>query len=375
MKINNIKILMAAIAVTISIHAKAGKLVDAETKTALPLASITDRHGNLVGMTSRDGEIPSIAADRFPLTFSYMGYKPLEVLTLGGSDVMMYQSLYELPEVAVSSESRPLLHQVGYMREVASLLGSSDSLTVYRESIVDFLTPVGKTKEKGWSKPRLLASRTYVKMSDSEGLDSVSAELDEEYLLWGDKFALLPPSKSIPNSIKNPGKIVSDTVMGKYSPKHIWLKNGATTRWYADGLADKKGHVYTPWLLKVAGMISDFKEASFNYVFHTDEGDIISPTDMTRVSLSAEIIVRGKLAKKAYHSTGPLYLRTYVEVYLTDREYLTETDAKAVKKEAPGYMASDVKAPADASPLHPGISRIVERAEALPKKENTKNDL
>lgn len=363
-----IKIMVVAISVTACLHARADKLVDAETKEVLPLAAITDRNGNVVAMTSREGEIPPIASNCFPITFNYMGYEPLEVAGLDGSDVMMYQSLYELPEIVVSPGSRPLLHLTGYMREVASMLGSSDSLTFYKESIVDFLIPAGKTKEKGWSKPRVLASKTYVRMSDSAGMDSVSGQLDEKFLLRGDRYSFIPSVKAIPESMKVSEWSARKTIMGKYSPKHIWEKNGETTRWYFDGLADKEGHVYTPRVLKVAGMTSDLKEASFNYVFHTDEGNTLKPTDMTSVSLSIDLLVRGKLAMKAYNSTGPLHLRTYIEVYLTEREYLTDAEGKAIKKEAPVYRTSDVNAPADATPLHPGIARLVERVNALQTK-------
>lgn len=368
MKLNCVKALIVAVSVAVSLHARADRLVDAETKEALPLAAITDRNGNVVAMTSREGEIPPIASNCFPVTFNYMGYRPAVVEKLDGRDVEMDLNVYELPEIVVSPGSHPLLHLTGYMREVSSLLGSTDSLTIFRESIVDFLTPVGKTKQKGWSKPRVLASKTYVRKSDSSGLDNVSGQLDEELPLRGDRYNFIPAVKSIPESMKVTEWSARKTIMGKYSPKHIWEKYGETTRWYYDGLADKEGHVYTPGVLKIAGLTSDLKEASFNYVFHTDEGNTLKPTDMTRVSLSIDLLVRGKLAKKAYNSTGPLHLRTYIEVYLTEREYLTDAEGKAIKKEAPVYRTSDVKAPADATPLHPGIVRLVERVNALQTK-------
>lgn len=357
----------AAVFVTGGLYARADRLVDSETKEALALAAINDCNGNVVAMTSREGEIPPIASNSFPITFNYMGYKPLEVASLDGSDVMMYQNLYELPEIVVAPGSRPLLHLTGYMREVSSQLGPTDSITVFRESIVDFLTPVEKTKFKGWSKPRVLASRTFVRISDSSGLDSIGSGVDNEYMLWGDRFSFIPSSKAIPESMKGSGRFATDTVMGKYFPKNIWVKNGGMIRWYADMLADKKGHVYTPWVLKAAGMTSDFKDASFNYVFHKEDGNKLKPTDLTRMSLSIDILLRGKIAKWAYNSSGPLHLRTYIEFYLTDSEYLTEADGKALKKNPPVYKTSEVKAPLNADPPHPGIRRIVERGVALKK--------
>ncbi len=367
LKINILKILTVVLSSTVSVHALAERLLDAETGTPLPLASISDRHGNVIGMTSREGVIPKLEADCFPITFAYMGYEPVEVALPDGKDVLLRQNLYELPEIVVAPGSRPLLHLTGYMREVSSQLGPTDSITVFRESIVDFLTPVEKTKFKGWSKPRVLASRTFVRISDSSGLDSIGSGVDNEYMLWGDRFSFIPSSKAIPESMKGSGRFATDTVMGKYFPKNIWVKNGSMIRWYADMLADKKGHVYTPWVLKAAGMTSDFKDASFNYVFHKEDGNQLKPTDLTRMSLSIDILLRGKIAKWAYNSSGPLHLRTYIEFYLTDSEYLTETDGKALKKNPPVYKTSEVKAPLNADPPHPGIRRIVERGVALKK--------
>lgn len=344
--------------------ANAFRLVDAETKAPLPLASITDRSGNVVGMTDKSGVIPELQKDSYPITFNYMGYASLQILKPVNSDVKMIQQDYELPEIVIIPGSRPLLHLKGYMREITSVLSSSDSVTLFKESVVDFLVPVEKTKVKGWNKARELASKTYVRMSNSSGLDSVSTSHEYEFMLWGNRKSLIPSATKIPDKIKGTD-VVCDTIMGKYYPKIIWWKNGDVTRWYGDALANEKNHVTTPWALKLFGLTTDITEVSENDVFDTPDGDFIRPTDLRQVSITIDMLAKGKLFKKTFDSSSPVNVRTYMELYLTDREFLSEEEGKELKKDVPLIEPSEIMAPTNANPLHPAIIRTVERINSL----------
>ena len=344
--------------------ANAFRLVDAETEAPLPLASITDRSGNVVGMTDKSGEIPGLPKISYPITFNYMGYASLLVQEPAEDDVKMIQQDYELPEIVIIPGARPLLHLTGYMREITSVLSSSDSVTLFKESVVDFLVPVEKSKVKGWNKARELASRTYVRMTSSSGLDSVSNKHEYEYMLWGNSHGLIPSVTKVPESIKG-GDVACDTVMGKYYPKIVWWTNGDVTRWYGDALANEKNHVTSPWALKLLGLTTDFTEISKNYVFNTPDGDFIRPTDLRQVSLTIDMLAKGKLFKKTFDSSSPVNVRTYMELYLTDREFLSEKEGKELKKEIPTIESSDIWAPTNANPLHPAIRRTVERVNSL----------
>lgn len=345
-------------------NASAFRLVDAETKAPLPLASITDRSGNVVGMTDKSGVIPELQKDRYPITFNYMGYASSQIQKPAEEDVKMIQQEYELPEIVISPGARPLLHLTGYMREVTSVLSSSDSVTIFKESVVDFLVPVEKTKVKGWNKARELASRTYVRMSDSSGLDSVSTGHEYEFMLWGNRKSLIPSATKIPSTIKGTD-VACDTVMGKYYPKIIWWKNGDVTRRYGDALANEKNHITSPWALKLFGLTTDVTEISENCVFDTPDGDLIRPADLRQVSVTIDMLAKGKLFKKTFDSSSPVNVRTYMELYLTDREFLTEDEGKSLSKEIPIVESSDIMAPINANPLHPAILRTIERVNSL----------
>lgn len=359
-----ISIITALILSSSTFDADAYRLVDASTNAPLPLASITDRSGNVVGMTDKSGVIPELQKDRYPITFNYMGYASLQILKPAEDDVKMILQEYELPELVISPGARPLLHLTGYMRELTSVLSSSDSVTIFKESVVDFLVPVEKTKVKGWNKARELASKTYVRMSNSSGLDSVSNSHEYEFMLWGNRKSLIPSAAKIPDNIKGT-EVTCDTVMGKYYPKIIWLKNGDVTRWYGDALANEKNHVTSPWALKLFGLTTDVTEISENFVFETPDGDFIGPSDLRQVSITIDMLAKGKLFKKTLDSSSPVNVRTYMELYLTDREFLSEEEGKSLKKEIPTIESSDILAPTNANPLHPAIMRTVERVNSL----------
>lgn len=359
-----ISIITALILSSSTFDADAYRLIDASTNAPLPLASITDCSGNVVGMTDKSGVIPELQKDRYPITFNYMGYASLQILKPAEDDMKMVPQEYELPEIVIIPGSRPLLHLTGYMREITSVLSSSDSVTLFKESVVDFLVPVEKTKVKGWNKARELASKTYVRMSNSSGLDSVSTNHEYEFILWGNRKGLIPSAAKIPDKIKGTD-VACDTIMGKYYPKIIWLKNGDVTRWYGDALANEKNHITTPWALKIFGLTTDVTEISENYVFDTPDGGFIRPTDLRQVSVTIDMLAKGKLFKKTFDSPSPVNVRTYMELYLTDREFLSVEEGKSLNNEIPSIESSEILAPTNANPLHPAIIRSVERVNSL----------
>lgn len=174
--------------------------------------------------------------------------------------------------------------------------------------------------------------------------------------------------KDIPKNIAlpdDPKFICKIKDMGKYYPKIVWWKNGDVTRWYGDALANEKNHVTSPWALKLLDLTTDFTEISKNYVFNTPAGDFIRPTDLRQVSLTIDMLAKGKLFKNTFDSSSPVNVRTYMELYLTEREFLSEKEAKELKKEIPSIESSDIWAPTNANPLHPAIRRTVERVNSL----------
>lgn len=345
------------------VEGSAQRLVDNVTGTPLPMASITDCRGNVVGMTNQEGIIPSISDDRFPVTFSYIGYRSLELRQPVTDDVGMTPLVYELSDVVVRPQDRPMLHITAYVREVSSILGP-DSVTLFAERIVDYMLPVGKTRFKGWNNPRKLASKVYMRMTNAEGLDSVSRDVGNDVIIWSNILGSVPSSFYFPASMNSDVVSAVDTVMGKYAPKFIWQKNGGIIRCFADALADSKEHVISPKFLKLFGLTTDITDMTRNYVFHVGDGNP-SLTNMTSMSIAMDMRLRGKMYKKFANSSEPIIEKSYIEVYFTDYEYLSVEEAKKLKKDPPAVSEADVIAPPGVPELHQGVRQIVERVEAL----------
>ncbi len=345
-------------------------LVDKETGEPLVLASITDRNGTMIALTGNDGVIPELPANAFPVTFSYLGYVPLEIDSVNSENIRMVPKTLDLSEIIVSPGMRPLLHITGYMREYVSSFGSKDSLTIYKEAIVDFLIPIDKTKIKGWQKPRILTSNTYSRHTNADGLDSVSRYADEIFLM-SYNLNVFPTSTSnvlnLPEKIANTSGIASETVFTKKKTKMDWQKNGNVIRMNHDIMTQYPNHVYTPNALKVIGATTDFTEALSSYVFINSDGEnAITPADLSQISLSLKMTGRGKAYKWAFNTQTPLDMRSYIEIYITDREYVSEEEAKELKKNPP-VINSGISTPKGVAAPHSGIQKIVKRVKAQGK--------
>ena len=366
MKYQALRIIFGAIAALIALASPAQRrLIDAVTSDPLPSAAITDRNGNMFALTDREGNIPDIPADRLPVTFSYSGYAPLEVSSVGDGDIAMTVRLYELDEVVVQPGDHPLMHIKAYVRSITTTTGATDSMTIFKESIVDYLRPVGKSKVKGWNKPRTLASRTYMRHTDSSGLDSVSDKVDE-LLLFEDLFARFPDISGLSKRINNNTGIAgSDTVMGKYYPRLILNRTGDYVRAFSDNLADEKDHTMSPWLAKALGMTMDVHEANCSLLLDVADDMPLGISSINSFSYSMDVMCRGKLFKSLFRTSGPVKLTTYSEVYVIDREYLTDEDARDLKENAPKVKQSEIAAPEGVPEPHPAIIGIVKRVDDL----------
>lgn len=351
----------------VSMLGYAQRLVDAETQTPLPWATITDKDGNVIGRTNQDGMIPEISQDRFPVTLVCIGYQPVTVESLSGKDIAMELMDYDLPEVTISPVGRPFLRILGYLRVVTSVKGSPSSVTAFKESIVDFLLPVEKkTKTKGWYRSRDLASKKYMRKTGANGVDSIGYDKDLDFLLSiGNVVGFPQKTNNLAKALKLNDKAMNGgTVMGKYAPKTVVQRSGNNFHLFMDGLADHKGHRFSPWQLKLLGFTTEFTDMHINGLFRTDNNDEILITDVQQFSLAINALVRSRFARKKFHSTEPLDAKLYVEFFVTGREYLTEEEAEELRKEPPTVSASDIKAPAEAPALHPGIQEIIDRTVA-----------
>ena len=150
----------------------------------------------------------------------------------------------ELPEFVYESNRLKALHLLAYVREYSSITTYTDTVSMYREKLVDYMIPPRKkSRFKGWRIPRILSSRSYYHFINDQGLDSVSS-LYNQHFSWSD-WVGLPPTVELPERLRY-AENASDTLFGKYSATEIWNLTNDTVSVRVDVLADTVSKRWVP---------------------------------------------------------------------------------------------------------------------------------
>lgn len=342
-------------------YSKGAIIVDADTGIPLPKASVFDRKGNLVGVCSDDGKMPYVHSSSYPLTVRYMGYATITIDKPTYGNILLHHETYELPEMKVNSKDHQVLHILGYVREYSTLSTYSDTVLLFREKTVDFMLPTKKVKNyRGWSLPRILASRSYYHLTNSEGLDSVSNHFNEHFS-WSDwvgicKSAYVPP-------VVRDDSIATYTVYGKYSPSMVWRRTGDNINLDIDVLADKENQKWVPELSEFLHNKVDCNRLTLKYIFSGVDSHEILPDNISGMSFNIESNGRRRNLRRSLRTEDPIYVNTYAELYITDREYMTVSNAYKWEKKPPVADEIGINPPADAPELQHAILELVERVE------------
>lgn len=343
--------------------AHAVKVTD-PTGDPLARASVFAANGSIAGVCGDDGSIPDFPASLYPLTIRYVGFEPAVIATPATTDVTMRPVSYDLPELVIDNKSRNVLHLIGYMREYSTMATTRDTSLLYSEKVVDFMIPREKVKKlKGWTSPRVLARRDYALFTNSEGLDSVSNEIDDSFT-WSQLVNIVRERIAVPDSLLD-GSVRAVTVPGKYSPRMQWRRVGDDYTLDIDMLADKKDHVWSPNFLKFFGLTTDFAELGTTYLFNDISGDGISAENVSRSTFGIKALCRGKMLKWASGTKEPFKLDSYYEFFVTERQYLTPEEAREWQDNPPRPSRLEIRAPEGVMPPDAATMRLVERVEAL----------
>lgn len=245
------------------------------------------------------------------------------------SEVPLARFTVELPELTVSSRHRPILHLTGYIREISTMSSSADTLLLYREKWVDFMIPTGKEKRyQGWLEPRLLKTKSYYRWTNAMGLDSVSDRANHHFS-WSDWISL-PGRVNFPSIIAG-SKIGTDTIMGIYSPAEIWIKTKEKATVTVDVLADSNATFKRKWTPRLAGPYwrnLDFERMKLEFEYSDIDTFAVRPQNIDHLSCYVESMGRGHDMFR-FHTIGDeVYVTTYFDLTITDREYLTVKDAR-----------------------------------------------
>lgn len=337
-------------------------VTDLESGLPLPKASVFDRNGVFIGMTGEDGEVPAdIPASAYPVNIRYVGYLPADVHSPDSGVVALEESPYVLPEIVVDDKSRNMLYVKAYVRDYSSGLHSTDTMTYFSESIVDFMIPLAeKPKYKGWKKSRVLAEREYGRVvRDRNGERRDTLTYTENSNTTGRTFSL-SSRFDVPREILDgtERKVVVD---GKYGPRDVWTAVGESFLLDRDILADQKNHVSSPALLKLFGMTIDFTREENLYKFDRVEGrSVLRPDMISEAAFFFDVTLKGKAFKWITKQKEPVDISAYSELFVIDRAYLTVDEAKELQKDAPEVDAGSFSAPEGIPPVPAEVRRLKE---------------
>lgn len=292
-----------------------------------------------------------------------MGFHEKVIHEATSDTVFLIENLMELPELIVESNDIRMSHILAYVREYSTLTSFTDTVTLFREKMTDFMMPTQPgVRYKGWNHPRVLSSRSYYRFTDVNGLDSVSDRCSHHFS-WADWIGL-PVHRSIPvNLIRS--AIADDTVYGRYGPAEIWRRQSDRLRLDIDVLADTSARQWIPDMSSFFRDNVDFQRFKIHYDFEDIVTDEIDPLDLSAYSFTIESGNRGRGMfhfNKVYES---VFVTTYAEVYIVDKELISLKEAKKWERLKISEFDIDIIEPPHAPPLQPSVLTLINRVDAI----------
>ena len=320
-------------------------ITDGETGLPLSKASIFDKNGVFIAVADEKGRIPeNLSPSSYPLNIRYVGFEPITVMNPNSGNVSMTESTYTLPEVVIDDVSRNILYIQAYVRGYETLDNSKDTIAFFREQVVDYAIPIGKAKYKGWKKPRVLAQKEY------EYLKVDKKDVQKDTLIYKENGKFLTTNFDIAQKFKFPAEILSgDTAeyvkQGKYYPAEKWAVLGDSYIYEKDELANHQDHVFQPSFLKLLGASAAQTMDESRYKFEKGTKSQINVENLVEASNNWNMILKGKLFKKASEQNEDTKMAFFSEMFVIDRAYLTADEAKELKKDAPVVDIRNFKVP------------------------------
>lgn len=334
-------------------------VADSVSRRPLSQASVFASDGNFIGICRKNGALPYIPAGAFPVTVRYLGYRETSIPAPGADTVFLSPQTTELPEMVVESRQHRVLHILAYVREYSTLTTFSDSVQLFREKMVDFMLPRDAgTRFRGWQNPRVLESRSYYRFTDGNGLDSVSNRCNY-YFSWADWIGL-PPAATAPGHVAAFGTS-TDTLYGRYSACEIWNRDNGRLTLDVNALADTIGRRWVPGLASFFKKDIDFEQVRLRFNFEGVGADSITPVELSGYSFTVESNDRGRDMFMFNRGDQAIFISTYAEVYIIDKEYITVKEARKWEKRRDGTDELAILEPAGAPELQPGIRELVDR--------------
>lgn len=262
--------------------------------------------------------------------------------------------------MTVESRRKKMLHILAYAREYSTLATYTDTVSLFREKMVDFMIPDGNSSgHKGWRRPRVITSRSYYRFTDALGLDSVSDRCNHHFT-WSDWIGI-PPTFTLRSRLTD-GTAATDTVNGKYSAAEIWTRGGDRLSIDIDVLADTAARRWTPALAPFMSRDNiSFEQMRLRLNYSNPDGSDVSAEDLTGYSFNIETRGRGHRMFKFNRNDEPFFVTTYTEVYVLDKEYIPLSEAGKWEKINTGDAGIEICRAPGAPELQPSVTSLIAR--------------
>lgn len=342
----------------------AAVVVDAVSHAPLPGASVFGRDGIAVGTCSAGGRLPAVSASAYPLIVRCIGYREQTVPSAACDTVFMEESVMQLPEFIVASRKHRVLHMLAYVREYSTLSSYTDTVTMFREKMVDFMLPASiDMRYRGWTKPRVLTSKSYYRFTDAEGLDSVSDRCNNHFS-WADWVGVMPSAVTLPVRLRTASH-ACDTVRGRYQPSELWTRKADRLMLDVDVMADTAGRRWVPSLSTFFRRDVDFEQFHIHFNYDNVVGDSVEPVDLAAYSFNIESRGRSHDVFMFHRADEPFFVSTYAEVYMLDKEFITVREAREWEKRRYGAADIAIYEPREAPELSQPVLALIDRVNAL----------
>lgn len=340
-------------------------IADSITHIPLPNASVYDRNGTAIGLSSNKGVLPKFSKDSYPITVRYLGFQEKMVTEECSDTIFLCENVSELPEVIVNSRGHRLLHSLAYVREYSTLTTYTDTIFLFREKMVDYMTPTNeKVRFRGWTTPRTLTSRSYYRFTNNNGLDSVSDESNHHFS-WSDWMGLAP-NISLPVKLRDV-KLATDTVYGKSTPTEIWDRNNDRLSIDIDVLSDTTSRKWVPNLAGFFRKNLEFEKFKVKYNYNNIISDTVTALDFTGYTFDIESRGRGHNMFRFNKPDEPVFVSTKAEIYILDQELITVKEAKKWDKREFDIDTIFIYEPLDAPELSPATLSLIDRVNRIDK--------
>lgn len=335
-------------------------------------ASVFSATGLILGMTDADGITPELSDSDFPLSVRSIAFKE-GIIDKGVDTLRMKVDTYDLPGVTVKPGERPIIHIITYVREFCNGATSCDTAMAFSEYMLESFHVEDKVKgfRRYDSLPKVKADLHYVRCTGGSWGDSVA--LADKGIDVANELSFVPDMVNLPieethdetDAIKNGA--LNDTVQGEYGPAMVIRKGETAYIVTGDLLSSKKNHKYSPNILKLLGMTTEFYEIIASFAYLPNDKGKYDINDFIYGTTSIKALGKGKWIKKFLNVKESVDMSSFIEVYPVEITYLTLDEYKEMRDNRetiefrrPGYML----------PLLPAVKKLTESVAGFSKQKS-----